>query len=181
VNAGQDDLLRAAIQRGLDVEQDIRHGAAASLAARDGGDAERAVVVATVLHFDEGARAAVQTGQGLAGDGFEVEGWKIENIFNEVILAVIWDDASHARQFEGFLRLESRPAAGGDDLLHARPGDAADDAARIGAALDVTAQVLTTAMSAESGEATISCPAARNPRAMLSISLWLRRQPMVSR
>jgi hypothetical protein len=132
MHARQDDLLRTTIQRGLDVEQDICHGSASSLAARDGRDAERAVIVAAVLHLDEGARAAVQAGQRFAGDRFEVEGWKVENIFDEVILAVIWDDTRYTRQVEGFSRLKSRPAAGGDDLYHSGAGDAADDPARIG-------------------------------------------------
>ncbi|MCK7526864.1 MAG: hypothetical protein MZV64_59325 [Ignavibacteriales bacterium] len=78
VDAGQDDLVCAAVQGGLDVEQHIGDPAAAPFAACDSGDAKRAGVVAPVLHFDEGARAAVQTGQGNAGQRFKVKGRKVE-------------------------------------------------------------------------------------------------------
>ena len=109
MHACQDDLIRAAIQRGLNIEDDIRHRAASPRAARDGRDAERAVIVASVLHFDEGARAAMQAGQGDAGQRFKVEGADRgqgqERLRNELVLAVVRHDAGDARQFEGFLRL----------------------------------------------------------------------------
>ena len=49
------------------------------------------------------------------------------------------------------------------------------------AAEAVTAQELSTMISAWSMLATIRCPAARNCSPYFSISLWLRRQPTESR
>jgi len=45
----------------------------------------------------------------------------------------------------------------------------------------VTAQVLMMTLSATAVSVTISCPAAKSWRAIVSISLWFRRQPMLFR
>ncbi len=73
VDACQHDLLRPARQRKLNIADHLLQRTRPPLPARHGGDAERAGVVAPVLHFNESARAAVKTGERLAGEGLEVE------------------------------------------------------------------------------------------------------------
>ena len=79
MDASEDNLFRAATQRRLDIENDIRNGTTTSFATRDGSDAERAMIITAILHFDEGARATMQARQRLARDGFKVKRflWKI--------------------------------------------------------------------------------------------------------
>lgn len=100
MHACQNDLLRAAVESGLNIEKDIGNRAASPCAARDGGDAERTAIVATVLHFDEGARAAMQAGEGNANQRFNVKcrRSKVERFQNETILAVICHNAQNIWQ-----------------------------------------------------------------------------------
>ena len=74
MDSGEHDLFRTAIQRRLDIENDIRNGATAPFASRNGRDTERALIVAAILYFDESACAAMQTGERLAGEGLNIEG-----------------------------------------------------------------------------------------------------------
>jgi len=87
----------------------------------------------------------------------------------------------HAREFGRFHRLQGGPAAGCHHLACPCRLARRMAARESEAAADVTEQVLITARSASFAVATISCPAALKWRAMLSISAWFRRQPMVSR
>ncbi len=73
MDAGENDLFRAAVERELNILDHIGDGSAPRFAARDSGDAKRALIIATVLHFDEGARAAMQTGERDASERFKVE------------------------------------------------------------------------------------------------------------
>jgi hypothetical protein len=56
----------SASQRILDIEDHVGNRAAATFTSCNRGDAERALVVATILYLDEGARTTVQAGQQLA-------------------------------------------------------------------------------------------------------------------
>ena len=91
MDAGKHDLFCAAIQSGLNIEDHIGNGAASTFAAGNGCDAKRALIVASILYFDEGTRAAMQTGERLAGDRFEVKRLlrKIKNIRNKMIFSII--------------------------------------------------------------------------------------------
>ena len=175
MHAGQHDLFGAASQRGLNIENHIRHRAAATFAARNGRDAERAVIVTAILHLDEGARAAMQAGQRLAGNRFEVKRFRLEGSIHprpDDLFGHSRPPAAHSA--------DRAPAAAGalpSSLLrrsHSPPPARSDGSCRANptAASLVTAQVLTTAISAVSAEVTISCPAARNlPRHRFDLAL----------
>ncbi len=60
MNAGQDDLLRAAVECRGYIPQHFIQPAAAPCPARNARDAESTVVIAAILHLDEGARAQVR-------------------------------------------------------------------------------------------------------------------------
>ena len=60
VDTGQHDLPGTAVQRRLDIEQNIRRRAAASFPAGNGGDTKSTVIVTAILDLDEGACAVVQ-------------------------------------------------------------------------------------------------------------------------
>ena len=79
MDTGQNNFLCPALQRRLNIENHIRDRAAAPLAACDGRDAKRAVIITAILHLDEGARAAMQPGQRFAGNRFEIKGflWEV--------------------------------------------------------------------------------------------------------
>ena len=62
----QHDFFCAARQRELNILESHPPADASALPARDGGDAERAGIVAPILHFDEGPRATMKARQGLA-------------------------------------------------------------------------------------------------------------------
>lgn len=134
MHTSEDNLLRAATQCGLNIEDDIRQKTTATLTTRDSCDAERAVVVASVLHFDEGSRAAMQAWERLAGDGLKVKNgkWGLENVGNQMILAIIRDNALNVWKFERFVRVKSRPTPCRDYFLHTRAGNPADGPTRIG-------------------------------------------------
>src|SRR5215216_6867943 len=132
MDSGENDFLCAAIERGLNIENYICYWTAASLTARDRCNAKCAVIVTTILHLDEGARPAMQARQWLALDRFQVEHrrGKVEGLRNQVIFLRVGDNMQNIGKSGSFRRLESRPAAGGNDFPDAEPGDLANLAAR---------------------------------------------------
>ena len=93
MNACENNFFCAAITRELNIVNHIGNGSASRFATRNGGDAKCALIVATVLRFDEGARAAMKTGEGNAGQRFKVEGLQVKGIFNKALFAIIRNDA----------------------------------------------------------------------------------------
>ena len=74
VDTGQNDFLGAAFKSRANIEKHIRQRTASPLATRDGGDAESAAIIASILNFDEGPRAVMKSGQRLALQRFKVKG-----------------------------------------------------------------------------------------------------------
>ena len=72
MDASDDNLFRTTTS-GLDIENDIRNGTATPFTARDSSDTERAMIIATILHFDKGTCTAVQARQRLPQNGFEIK------------------------------------------------------------------------------------------------------------
>ena len=85
MHARQHDFLRAPIQRRLDIRDHIRQRTRTTFTARNSRDAESAVIITAVLHLDESAGALAQTGQRLASNRFQIEGfiWQIEKFGNQ--------------------------------------------------------------------------------------------------
>lgn len=80
MDTGENDFFCAAIERELNILDHIGDGSAPRFAARDGGDAECALIVTAVLRFDEGARAAMKTGEWDARERFKIERRKVEGL-----------------------------------------------------------------------------------------------------
>jgi hypothetical protein len=116
VDAGQDDLLRPTVQRGAHVGNDPVDGARAPGAARQGGDTEGAAIVATVLDLNESACAAVQAGQPLARQRFQIKKLlrKAKQVGDQVILLRVGNDPADTGEASRPLRLERDPATGGN-------------------------------------------------------------------
>ena len=106
MHARQHGFLAAAALQRLDLAHNLRQRAADARAARNGGDAECAGVVAAVLHLDKCARApgeprrhgalkrlAVVDFNGLPG-----------NLRDQLVFVAIANDALHARQRGNLMR-----------------------------------------------------------------------------
>ena len=138
MNAGQYNFFYAAIERILNIGNHIRNWATATFAARNGGDTKRAVIIASILHFDKGARAMMQTRQRLANDRLNIKCLFtiIEKFSDQMIFAIIGYDARYIWKRTGLSRLKRNPASGCDDFIHARACDMTKLAARIRSGFD---------------------------------------------
>src|SRR5215217_1921797 len=120
MDTGQHDLFCAAVERRLNIENYICKWTTARFAARNSGDAERAMVVASILHLDESARTVMQPRQWLAGKRFEVKGFKlkVKNIGNKMMFSFIGDNLQNMRQVSCLRWLQRGPTSRGDNIVH---------------------------------------------------------------
>src|SRR5688572_33378754 len=100
MNTRQNNFLCATRQCSLDIQDYIRYRTAAARAARNRCDTKRAMVIAAILDFDEGARPAVQAGERLASDRLKIKGipGKLQYLRNQLILDLILDYTQDTRQ-----------------------------------------------------------------------------------
>ncbi len=134
MHAGQDDLFRPASQCRLDIENNVRHRTAAPFAACNGGNAERAVIITAILHLDEGARAAMQSGQRFTRNWFQIKRFLrggSDTSATRWSLRSFVTTCQNVRQIQRLLRLEGCPAARRDNFIHTRPRHLTDLPARI--------------------------------------------------
>src|SRR5215212_9652722 len=111
VNASEYDLLGIPGQRRLNIENDVGYRAAAPFPACNGRDAKCAMVVTTILYFDESPSPTMQPRQRLTRNGFKLKRFltKTQHFRNQVVFMIVGNNMQNVWQSLRLLRLEGCP------------------------------------------------------------------------
>jgi hypothetical protein len=121
----------------LNIEDYIGNRAAAPFAARDGRNAKCAMIITTILYFDEGPGPVMQTWQRPTRNRFKLKRSprNVQHLSNQVIFPIVRHNPQNVWQSLRLLRLEGCPTTRRYNLTYAGPRNLTKLAARIGRGL----------------------------------------------